>query len=441
MDNNKPYHRFIKNIKSVIKKYHMNKIIYGIIILCVIFVSISAKAKMEATKHIEKIVLGAGCFWGVEKEYASIPGVIDAVSGYADGTGVAANYEAITEPENKNNPNNHAEVVEVTFNKNEISVTDLIHHFFESHDPTQLNRQGNDVGTQYRSIILTTNESQQEKAKQVLAEYQLLLSGAGYGAITTKIKSLAEFYPAEDYHQDYLVKNPNGYCPIHATGIRFDTKKMTKVDNSFLLEGKNIIVIEAEDFCPYCEKFKKDVTDIYQGSIPLTFKLANGLDGLNIKTPTWATPTILFLENGREVFAHQGYMESDVFYRALGVFKLGESEAYNVAFRQGTDARFCKQYEVFKNTPDGVFVDKLSGAALFDTNDRFDSKSGWLSFTKPVDGAVYELEDNDYGMQRIEIRSTSSGIHLGHVFNDGPDGKPRYCINATVLEFKQRESL
>ena len=78
---------------------------------------------------------------------------------------------------------------------------------------------------------------------------------------------------------------------------------------------------------------------------------------------------------------------------------------------------------------------------MFDTDDRFDSKSGWLSFSKPVDGAVYELEDNSFGMQRIEIRSTSSGIHLGHVFNDGPNGQPRYCINATVLEFKQRESL
>ena len=95
----------------------MNKIINGIILLCVISVSISTKAKMEATEHIEKIIFGAGCFWGVEKEYASISGVINAVSGYADGSGVAPNYKAITEPVNKNNPNNHAEVVEVTFNK------------------------------------------------------------------------------------------------------------------------------------------------------------------------------------------------------------------------------------------------------------------------------------------------------------------------------------
>ncbi|SVC59905.1 uncharacterized protein METZ01_LOCUS312759, partial [marine metagenome] len=345
----------------------MKKIIYRIILVCTITVSISVKAKMEATEHIQKIVFGAGCFWGAEKEYASIPGVIDAVSGYSDGNGVAPNYEAITEPVNKNNPNNHAEVVEVTFNTNEISVEELIRHFFEGHDPTQLNRQGNDVGTQYRSIILTTDEKHIDAAKRVSDEYQLLLTTAGYGSITTVIKALEEFHPAEEYHQDYLVKNPNGYCPIHATGIRFNAEKIAEVDNSSLLEGKNIVVIEAEDYCPYCEKFKKDVADVYQGTIPLTFRLATELKGLDIKTPTWATPTILFLEDGKEVFANQGYMTSEVFYQALGAFKLGKSEAYSVAFNEGTDARFCKQYEIFKNTPDGIFIDKLSGAVLFDT--------------------------------------------------------------------------
>ena len=419
----------------------MKKYINGFILLLLTIMSISTKAKIEATEHIEKIIFGAGCFWGAEKEYAAIPGVINAVSGYSDGEGVEPTYKAITQPENKNNPDNHAEVVEVTFNSNEISIEKLTQHFFENHDPTQLNRQGNDVGTQYRSIILTTSEMQSDIANQVSDQYQLLLSAAGYGEITTVIKPLDKFYPAEEYHQDYLVKNPNGYCPIHATGVRFDKTEIVTVDNSDLMKGKNIIVIETENHCPYCEKFKEDVANNYQGTIPLTYRLATELDGLKIKTATWATPTILFLEDGVEVFGHQGYMTSKVFYQALGAFKLGESEAYNVAFNEGTDARFCKQYEIFKDTPDGVFIDKLSGAPLFDTSDRFDSKSGWLSFTKSVDGAVYELEDNSHGMQRVEIRSVSSGIHLGHVFNDGPNGQPRYCINATVLEFKQRDNL
>ena len=95
--------------------------------------------------------------------------------------------------------------------------------------------------------------------------------------------------------------------------------------------------------------------------------------------------------------------------------------------------------EVFKDTPDGVFLDKLSGAVLFDTKDRFNSRTGWLSFTKPVEGSVTEHLDTSFGMVRTEIRSKSSGIHLGHVFPDGPRGMPRYCINATVLDFKPRE--
>ena len=138
------------------------------------------------------------------------------------------------------------------------------------------------------------------------------------------------------------------------------------------------------------------------------------------------------------MYGRQGYLTPDEFYLALGKFKLGQTEAFNVAFDEGTDTRFCKQYEIFKHTPDGVFVDKLSGAPLFDTKDRFGSGSGWLSFTKAVDGAVLSKPDNRYGLQRIEIRSKSSGIHLGHVFPDGPNGLPRYCINATVLDFVAR---
>lgn len=395
--------------------------------------------KNQSTTHIEKIVLGSGCFWGAEKGYEALNGVIEAVSGYADGKGVRPNYREITRFTNKFNPNNHAEVVEVTYNKNLISFEDLMIHYLESHDPTQLNRQGNDIGTQYRSIILFSNTAQKEKITQLLTEYQTLLSKEGFGAIQTVVKPLTKFYEAENYHQDYIKKNPNGYCPDHSTGVRFArTNSVKDFDNSILKEGKNIVVIEPEGYCPYCDKFRKDVSNDYAGNIPLSYRHASGLKGLNIKTPTWATPTILFLEDGSEVFGYQGYLGPKEFYKALGAFKLGNSEAYRVAFDEGTDARFCKEYQIFKNTPDGVFVDKLSGAALFDTKDRFNSGTGWLSFTRPVEGSVYRRADNSYGMRRVEIRSVSSDIHLGHVFPDGPNGLPRYCINATVLEFKNR---
>jgi len=403
--------------------------------------SVDLSKPMPASKQLETIVLGAGCFWGVEKRYQALPGVVDAVSGYADGRGLAPTYREITKRKHQDNPDNFAEVVQVTFNPVQISLQQILQFYYEMHDPTQLNRQGNDIGTQYRSTILFGDNRQQQIAEQVTAAYQLRLTAEGYGEITTKIKALDAFHPAEDYHQDYLAKNPNGYCPDHATGVKFASglpAAKTSIDNSKLMQGKQILVIDAEGYCPYCEQFKQEVANAYQGSIPMTFRTASQLDGLKIETPTWATPTILFLEQGKEVFGRQGRMTAAEFYQALGHFKLGESEAFNVAFDKGTDSRFCKEYQIFKNTPDGVFIDKLSGAPLFDTRDRFDSGTGWLSFTKPVAGSVIEKPDNRYGMQRVEIRAKQSGIHLGHVFPDGPNGQPRYCINATVLEFVAR---
>ena len=415
---------------------------YFSILLLSLLSGIAVSSIPEATVNSEKIILGSGCFWGAEKGYESLPGVIDAVSGYADGDGVRPTYKEITKLRNKFNPNNHAEVVEVTYNKNVISTEALLMHYFESHDPTQINRQGNDIGTQYRSIILYSNEQQREAIETINSQYQELLSDAGYGTIATEIKSITKFYKAEKYHQDYIKKNPNGYCPDHSTGVRFNkTEDLVMADNTTIAMGKSIVVIEPEGYCPYCEKFKAMVVKNYFGNIPLVFRLATQLEGLIIDSPTWATPTILFLEEGKEVFGHQGYMSPKEFYQALGYFKLGDSEAYRVAFNEGTDARFCKEYEIFKNTPDGVFIDKLSGAALFDTQDRFNSSTGWLSFTKPVDGSVYTKPDNSYGMRRTEIRSTTSDIHLGHVFPDGPNGMPRYCINATVLEFIKRADI
>jgi peptide methionine sulfoxide reductase msrA/msrB len=137
----------------------MKKLILSLYSLTLLFFLgvLSASTIDEATVHSEKIVLGSGCFWGAEKGYESLPGVIDAVSGYADGEGVRATYREITKLKNKFNNNNHAEVVEVTYNKNVISTEELLMHYFESHDPTQINRQGNDIGTQYRSIHFVYN--------------------------------------------------------------------------------------------------------------------------------------------------------------------------------------------------------------------------------------------------------------------------------------------
>ena len=152
------------------------------------------------TSHVKTIYLGSGCFWGAEKGYELMDGVINAESGYANGYGISPNYRSITQFKNKYNDNNFVEVVKITFNSNAVSLENILKHFFETHDPTQLNRQGNDIGTQYRSTILFQNEYQKELAEKVMAEYQELLIEGDYGKIRTKLEPLDNFYLAEEYH-------------------------------------------------------------------------------------------------------------------------------------------------------------------------------------------------------------------------------------------------
>jgi len=397
---------------------------------------------------IVEIVFAAGCFWGVEKHFENIDGVVSATSGYAGGNYKNPNYKSVLKYRqlSSNNPKkivNHTEAVKVRFDNSKVTTESLIKSFWELHDPTQLNRQGNDIGNNYRSAIYFTNKKQHNLAESTKTRYQRLLKNKGYGKIVTEIKPLKKFWEAEKYHQDYLKNNPNGYCPNHSTDVRFlsvaSTQNTPKALDVFPLKGKEIIVVAAEGYCPYCEKFKKEVSSHYKGTVPMRKAHAKQLKNFTIKTELFASPTILFIENGVEVIAHQGFMNSELFYKTLGDFKLGKnSESYQVAFNQGTDNRFCKQYNIFKNTPDGTFVDKLSGDALFDTRDRFNSKTGWLSFFKAVDGSTIEKKDNSFGMERIEVIAKKSGIHLGHVF-PREDGKQRFCINATVLDFIPRK--
>ncbi|WP_295419738.1 peptide-methionine (S)-S-oxide reductase MsrA [Sulfurovum sp.] len=390
----------------------------------------------------QTIVFSAGCFWGVEKHFEQIDGVRKATSGYAGGDYDNPTYERVLM--NRHAPKgviNHAESVEVVYDENKVSTEVLIKSFWEMHDPTQGNRQGNDIGNNYRSAIYYTTPEQMQIALSTKRVYQKLLSKAGFGKITTEIKPLKKFYPAEAYHQNYLKKNPFGYCPNHATGVKFDKNQKITTATIAPLDGKEIVVIEAEH-CRFCEKFKKNVTDHYNGTIPLITAHQDALKGFKLKTKIEGTPTIIFIEDGKEVEAYTGYMDEKSFYKAVGAFKLGKnSEGYDVAFHQKTDGRFCKKYEEFKHTGDGVFRDKVSGDILFDTRDRFNSGSGWLSFFKAVEGATIQKEDNSFGMHRVEVIAKKSGAHLGHVFNDAPGGRQRFCINATVLEFVPRDKI
>nr|WP_156609922.1 peptide-methionine (S)-S-oxide reductase MsrA [Auraticoccus cholistanensis] len=162
----------------------------------------------------EVAYLALGCFWGAEKLYWQLDGVTSTAVGYQGGYTPNPTYE-----ETCTGRTGHAEVVRVAYDPQQISYADLLKVFFENHDPTQGMRQGNDIGTQYRSAIYTTDEHQAETARRVRDEYQEAFTRSGYGEITTEIAPAGPFYLAEAYHQQYLDKNPNGYCPIHATGV------------------------------------------------------------------------------------------------------------------------------------------------------------------------------------------------------------------------------
>jgi peptide methionine sulfoxide reductase msrA/msrB len=299
----------------------------------------------------DSIVLGMGCFWGAEKRMSALPGVIDVESGYANGE-TATTYEAVLALERllqrgQSRQRNHAEVVKVSFDPRKTTLEAVLALFWESHDPTQGNRQGNDIGSNYRSAIYTHDDAQLSLARQTRERYQAALTAAGRGKITTDIAPLKAYGTAEAYHQDYLRKNPNGYCGLGGTGV--------------------------------------------------------------------------------------AYPRNAAYWQSLGRLLL-TPEQQRIAFQQGTEAPFCGMHLEEKRP--GWFVDPLSGARLFRSDAKFNSGTGWPSFYQPMPGAISEHPDRSHGMVRVEVHSASSGIHLGHVFDDGPPptGK-RYCINGNVLRF------
>ena len=163
---------------------------------------------------LQQAMFGMGCFWGAERKFWTLKGVHSTAVGYAAGFTPNATYREVC-----SGGTGHSEVVLVVFDPKEISYDDLLKVFWENHDPTQGMRQGNDVGTQYRSGIYYDGDEQRQAAERTRDAFQRKLSDAGYGAITTEILPAPEFYYAEDYHQQYLSKNPDGYCGLGGTGV------------------------------------------------------------------------------------------------------------------------------------------------------------------------------------------------------------------------------
>lgn len=405
------------------------------------------------------VVLGMGCFWGAEKRMSALPGVIEVESGYANGDGDAS-YESVLAREKalrsgRTKERNHAEVVKVVFDPAKTDLEKVLIQFWENHDPTQGDRQGNDIGTNYRSAIYTRNDAQLALAVQTRDTYQRALSAKGLGKITTDIAPLQNYTAAEDYHQDYLRKNPNGYCGLGGTGVKYPqaqtqagaasvqpslqpaqtaVAKVPPLDGKSLNFARQLVVFEADD-CAYCRQFKAAVLDHWQSPVAVVRTLSTSAPtGWTLEKSLFATPTIVLFEKGREVSRYTGFNgETARFWQWLG-YRLLTPEQQKIAFEQGTERPFTGS-NLDEKRP-GTFVDPVSGVALFRTDSKFESGTGWPSFFNPLPGAITLHEDNSHGMRRVEVRSASSGIHLGHVFDDGPPPThKRYCINGNVLRF------
>ncbi|SFM81091.1 peptide-methionine (S)-S-oxide reductase MsrA [Nitrosomonas communis] len=419
-------------------------------------VSSPLKSNQNTSSKTDYIVLGMGCFWGAEKRMSEIAGVTDVESGYAGGDFSGVGYQQILNHEkalraDKATGRNHAEVIKVTFDPEKVTLETVLAKFWENHNPTQGDRQGNDIGSNYRSAIYYHDAAQKELALATQKVYQQALKTAGLGPITTEILPLRNYITAEEYHQDYLKKNPSGYCGLGGTGVKYPISgDKTAQDGPLsseamtgrqkMLNGKDLnfpqqlVIFEAEN-CEFCKLFDKDILNRWQAEVPVIATInTNPPADWTLEKPLFAAPTIVLFRNGKEVSRYTGYNgEQSNFWKWLG-FQLLSPEQQKIAFEQGTEPPFTAT--ILDEKRPGKFVDPITGATLFLSKTKFDSKTGWPSFFDPIEGSVTLHEDNSHGMKRIEVRSASSGIHLGHVFTDGPPPSfKRYCINGNVLKF------
>ncbi len=301
----------------------------------------------QHTTYTRTIYLAGGCFWGVEGYFQRVKGIVDTDTGYANGNTETTSYQDIKETD-------HAETVRVDYDIAMISLEEILLRYFGIIDPVSVNRQGNDIGRQYRTGVYYTDINDLPVIEKIFSYEQEI-----HGNLAVEKMELKNFVKAEAYHQDYLKKNPRGYCHINldqAEAPLFDT--------------------------------------VYEN--PSEEEIKQTLDELSYS---------VLRENATE---RRG------------------SSVLNSEYRKG------------------IYVDKITGEPLFASKDKFDSGSGWPSFSKAIlDDHVMYFEDQSYGMSRIEVRSNGGDNHLGHVFTDGLEEKGglRYCINGASLTFIPYEQM